>query len=204
MSKKILPNLLIAIIFLGLGIFIGIKIPKKALTPMGSSQDTFQAGWNAAKVRLSQSPLGVGIPVNTEIKDVNGSIQKIEGNKLTVKIIPRDPLADPSLDIRTITVDSNTKISLSVQKDTQQFQNEMQAFQEQIKNQQQANDQQINDQTATIPPMPFEQKDISINDLKENQQISVMASQNIKDQKEFAAVQIIAQEFNAQNLPAAK
>jgi len=43
------------------------------------------------------------------------------------------PLADPDLDIRIITVDANTKISLAVQKDPAQYQKELQDFQDKMK-----------------------------------------------------------------------
>jgi len=195
MFKKISIAAIIAIVFLGLGIFIGIKISKKPI-PQGAAtnaENTYQAGWDAAKARLSQSPMGRIIPEGMEIRNISGSIQKIEGNKVIVKINLTDPLSDPALDIRIVTIDSNTKISLNAQKDPAQFQKDMQEFQDKMKAQQGQVDASVQ-QAPLFPPMSFEQKEIKISDLKENQQVSVIANENIKDKKEFIAAEINAEE----------
>ena len=122
-----------------------------------------------------------------DVKNVHGIIQKIDGNKLTVKINPVEPLADPDLDIRIITVDANTKISLAVQKDQAQYQKEMQDFQNKIK-------QSPTQTDYSQQPVPLVGKDITLSDLQENQEISVTAGENIKDKKEFTATLIDTQE----------
>lgn len=192
---------LIIISSFSLGIFAGTRIGQKA--GLSNPNDTYQAGWNAAKARLSQSPMGMAIPGDMEIKNVSGSIQEINGNKLVVKINPLELLADPALDIRTIVVDENTKINLAIQKDQVKFQKEMEVFQEkmaQAQVQATSTDPLVPadpmDMTNPIlPPMPFESKSISSSELKAGQQISVIAIENIKDKKEFTASQIDAQEI---------
>ena len=161
MFKKILAGIIIAIVFLWLGIFIGTKIIKKAVTQCATVKagDTYQAGWDAAKKRL-QAYMGTASADAVEVKNVHGTIQKIDSNKLTVKIRPFEPLADQDLDTRIITVDANTKITLAVQKDQAQL----------------------------------DHKYITLSDLKENQEISATASENIKDKKEFTAILIDTQE----------
>ena len=192
MSKKILIHIVAIIVILAIGIFVGTKIPRKIATPSGNQSNSFQAGWDAAKERLKQSPMiGTMFHVDAEIKNVNGTIQKIDGNKLTVKINPLEPLADPSLDTRIITVDSNTRISLAVPKNQAQFQKEMQDFNNKMKNQ----TTQAEPSQLITPPSPFENKEIKLADLKEGQQISVATSEDIKDKKEFTAIQIDAQEI---------
>lgn len=188
--KKITGNILIALVLLGLGIFVGTRIPRKISTPKGGQTDSYQAGWNAAKERLAQSPIG-GVMVSqaTEVKTISGSIQKIEGDKITVKINLTDPLSDPNLDTRTITVNSSTKIVLSVPKSQEQIQKDMADFQEKMKSQ-----TQIDPANPILPPMPFEKKEIKISDLKVDQQISITANENIKDKKEFVASEIGVQE----------
>lgn len=192
MFKKILVGTIIAIVFLGLGIFIGTKFSKKAVPQCATvnAENTYQAGWNAAKERLNQLSIGTIIPAGTEIKNVNGTIQKIEGNKLTVKINPIEPLSDPELDVRIITVDSNTKITLVVQKDPAQFQKELQDFQDKMKQSPAQTD-------PSQQPVPFDKKDITLSNLQENQRIAVTANENIRDRKEFTAKQIDTQEITA-------
>lgn len=184
---------------LGIGIQIGSgkNIPNQNIK---SGNDTYQAGWNAAKARLNQSPIGMAIPAGMEIKNISGTIQKIDGNKLTVKINPLEPLADPDLDTRIITADASTKINLAVQRDQVQFQKEMQAFQDKMmKPQTQTDPTQVPD--MSMPPMSFENKVISLTELKENQQVMITTNENIKDKKEFVATQIDAQEIVATTTP---
>ena len=191
MFKKILAGTVIAIVFLGLGIFIGTKFSKKAVPQCATPKigDTYRAGWDAAKERV-QAYFGTTLIDTIEVKNVYGTIQKIDDNKLKVKIHPVEPLADPDLDIRIITVDANTKVSLAVQKDQAQYQKEFQDFQNKMK--------QSPTQTNYLQqPAPFDSKAIALSDLKENQQITVTASENIKDKKEFTATQIDAQEIAA-------
>jgi len=193
-KTKIIAIIVLVLVFL-VGMFIGTKLSRKVATTSGNQPDTFQAGWDAAKARLSQSPLGMSIPAGREIKDISGTIQKINGNQLTVKINPLEPLADPTLDTRVVTVDSNTKITLSTPKDPTEFQKEVQDFQDKVKQQQQ--ETQTNPsapQTPITPPISYNKKNIGLLDLKINQQVEITASADIKDAKEFTATQIDAQE----------
>ncbi len=196
MSKKIIFGIIAALIIFIAGILCGISIPKNNSIISGGKDNSFQAGWDAAKARLSQSPAGMAIPTNAEIKSVNGAIQKIDGNKLTVKINPLEPLADPNLDTRIVVVDSSAKIILDVPKDQAQLEKEMKEFQDKMK-QPSAQTDPSQPAVPIMPPTSFTSKDISLSDLKVNQYISVTANENIKDKKEFTATQIEAQEFSA-------
>lgn len=204
--KKIIYFVFLFLLVFLFGFFLGNKsgLLQKSGVPESISkgqENTFQAGWDAAKARLKQSSYGIAIPDGMEIKNVSGTIQKIAGNKLTVKIINSlDPLSDPDLDTRIITVDANTKISLAVQKDPVQWQKEMQDFQDKIQQQPTQTDP-AQAPTPILPPIPFDTKDIKVADLKENQQVSVTANEDIKDKKEFTAVQIDAQEIGIQSAP---
>ena len=160
---------------------------------LANQNNSFQSGWDAAKERLSQSHMGMVIPAGTEIKNISGTIQKIDGNKLTLKINPLEPLSDPNLDTRIITVDSSTKIILAVQRDQALFQKEMQDFQDKMKQPPvQTDPSQL--PTQILSPKSYDNRDINLADLKENQQIAVSANENIKDKQEFTAVQIDVQD----------
>lgn len=200
MSKKLLLAVIAMSLLLGGVVFMVIKIQQKKSPQVATtnSENTFQAGWDAAKERLSQYPMGMSAPEGMEIKSVSGTIQKIEGDKLTVKINPLEPLADPDLDTRIITIDSNTKVTLSAQKDPAQFQKEMEEFQVRMK-QSQENQELAQTTEPSMFPTPFEKKEIKVSDLKVGQQISVTANEDIKDKKEFIAVQIDVQEMLTTN-----
>ena len=176
--KKNWINVIFILVILGVGILIGANIPKKTITQGVVKDDSFQEGWDAARQRLSQFQMGGIMPPGMEIRSVNGNIQKIDGNAITVKINPLEPLSDPKLDTRTIIVDSKTKISIAVQRDSQQFQKELQEYEEKMR--------AILDQDAPAeknlvnPPASFDIKEIALSDLKKDQQISVIANENIK------------------------
>ena len=192
--KKNAAIVIIILVSISLGILIGTKI-KKTPVPQGAptnTQNTYQAGWDAAREKIAKSPQGMMIQSSAETKSISGTVQKIDGNKIIIKALLIDPLADQNLETRIIDVDSNTKIVINTQKDSAQFQKEMQAFQESMKNQ--ASVDQTTPREPIMPPTPFEQKEIKVSDLKENQQISVTANDVIGDKNEFAAAMITAQE----------
>jgi len=196
MLIKILSGILMAIILLGAGIFIGgTKLPRKAIISNGDQDCLSQSDLTVARENSPLPPEMID-PAKMEIKNVNGTIQKIEGDKLTVKVNIPGSLANQDFDIRTIIIDANTKISLYIQKDQAQFEKEMQAFKEKMRQPQPQTDPSKAPEPIA-PPAPFEIKELKASDLKENQQVSITASENVRDKKEFTAVQIDMYESDA-------
>ena len=187
---------MVALVFFTLGYLIGgINI-----TPTGQlvkGANTFQAGWDAAKKRLSDS--GFAAPMaNFEINNVSGQVTAVKDNDITLKIRPLEPLADPSLDERIVKVDANTKIYTLEQKDQAQYQKEMEDFnkkmQEQLKNPLEPGQAPTSPASAIMPPEFFVKKEASISDIKVGATISVIAAdQDIKNAKQFTAAEIIVQ-----------
>lgn len=195
MSKKLLFGIITALILLGVLIVLVFNIQKKELLKKADieNQDALQDGQDANRERPSQSPMGVGIPTETGAIPVFGTIQKVEGNTLTIKINSYGPSVGQISDVRLISIDSNTKMTLSVQKNREQFQKEMQEFQ--LKMAQQQEKKETNQMSDLImPPTPFEKRDIVATDLKEGQQILVIANEDIEGKKEFVAVRLDVQE----------
>lgn len=191
MNKKILIGIIaisVALVMLGAGVLIGMKIPRK-VTPLNYSSEsqeknqnqdnTFQAGWGAAQDRLRQSAFGE--LTSDGMESFIGIIQKIDENKLIVKVDPLEPISSPDLDSRIVIIDVNTKITLAVQKDHDQLQKEMRELQEKMKNSQ---------QQSAIPLEPFARKEVSLSELKENQPVEVMTDKENRDRKELTAVRI--------------
>ena len=148
--------------------------------------NTYQSGWDAAKQRLSDSGMFPSSGMNIEIKSLTGEITEINGDKITVKIRPLEPLADASLDIRTVVVDSATKMFALQPKDQKEFLAEMDAYTQKIK----ANTAQMATTTPITMPDGFNRTTISMSDLKVGQTINVLSETNIKDVKEFNASEI--------------
>ncbi|MFA5099162.1 MAG: hypothetical protein WC461_03070 [Candidatus Paceibacterota bacterium] len=179
MSKKIqlITIISVAIIFFLSGYAVSFLVNKNGIAP--AENNSFQAGWDAAKKRLIDSGFISSLGMNAEIKTLNGEIKEINGNKITLKIQPIEPLTDESLDTRIIVVDSTTKIYSMTMKDLKEYQAEVDAYNKKIKTDPKA-----------VSPYPFIKTEVSISSLKTGQLINVIADKDIKEVKEFNAVEI--------------
>lgn len=195
MSRKITIIIIILLAFSFLfGIFAGLQIGlgNKRVTGISGQvgANTFQAGWEAAKKRLNESGF-YPMMSNLEIKSLSGEVKAIKDGKLTIKIRPLEPLADSKLDERTVTVDNNTKIYQLIQRDQQEIQAEMEAFQKSMQ-------AQIENPTAATlpsitPPEMYTKKEIGLLEITIGQQITVTAGANIANSQEFKAIEITVQ-----------
>lgn len=196
MSKQIIATFLItAIIFSIFGIFLDaktniarnvFKIKSSTEQKMASTgTDTFQSGWDAAKKRLQES--GQYFVMPGEIKSVSGQITDVLNNKITLKIRPVEPLDDPELDNRIVAITDSTKIYQMVQKDQAQYQKEIDEFNKKMQEQMKSPEKMI---SPIISPELFIKKEVAISDLKADQQITVSSDDNIRNAKEFKAVEI--------------
>ena len=115
MSKQTINIILIIVVSFVLGYsvsFIG--------------DNTFQAGWDAAEERLAE--FGLVLEENMEISTVNGLVQEITDNKITLEIEALEILADSSLNTRVIEITDNTIFYRLVEKDSEVFEKEMEEF----------------------------------------------------------------------------
>ena len=180
----------VALVFFVLGYVVSSQVkPPGKIGPAG--QNTFQAGWEAAKKRLAETETGfTPTAANTEIKTISGEIKEIKGNKISLKIRPLEPLADPELDNRVVIVDDNTKIYQLEPKDPKVYQKELEDFNKKM--QEQIVQPGVAPQPVT-PPEYFTKKQIKLADLKIGQQVTVAADKDIKNSKEFKAIEISLQ-----------
>ena len=119
MSKQTITIIIIVLVSFGLGFYLNDYY--KSVT----NDNTFQAGWDAAKQRLEETGFFPTMEEDTEVAFVNGEIKEIKDNKISLEIYPLEPLADPELDNRIVEVDENTKIYQLVEKDQAEYQKEM-------------------------------------------------------------------------------
>lgn len=194
-TKKYLTYGGVSVVILAIGIAIGsFGINRGGSTPAGSA-NTFQAGWDAAKKRLSDT--GYAFPSMAEVISVAGTAESVSSNGMTMKIRPLEPLADPALDTRTVKFDANTKFYQIEQKDPIEYQKEVNAFNLKMK----ANPTAL----ATIPGgtlQPFTKTTVTAQAIKTGMTVSVTAASNIKDAKEFAAKEVTVQIVAAPTVPA--
>ena len=187
LTKKYGMHVVVGIVILFVGMGIGSMVSRRG--GIIGDENTFQAGWDAAKKRLAES--GFGFPTAMEVMNVNGIVQEISSNGMTIKIRPIEPLADPALDVRTVTFDANTKIYQIKQKDPVQYQQEVKDFNLKI----QALMGKSGPQTPPLgtPPQPFTKVAVGVQDIKKDMSVTATAGSNIKDAKTFVATEVLIQ-----------
>jgi hypothetical protein len=184
MIKKILLITIPLVAIFALGVFIGTKIKTKTNT---GQQDSFQAGWDAAQKRLEESG-AVPRLEGVQIKTVSGTIQKIENNSIAIKVSNiLGALSKPELDNRIVQINNETKIYKLIPKDSSQFQKETEDFNNKLK---ESKDGSMGD---TRVPIPFNEEEIKLTDLKEGQTITIDSSDDIKEKQQFIATKITVQ-----------
>lgn len=175
MSKKtqLIILIFIAVIFFTFGYVFSFLRNNISV----NNNDTFKAGWEAAKNRLIEG--GFVRTNNLEVRQVFGEIKEINGDKITLNIRPVEPLADKSLDTRVIVIGQATKIYNLEMKDSKEYEAEVNAY----------NKITPDKRPADIPDS-FKKSEISLSDLKVGQMISAQAGENIKEVKEFNVIEI--------------
>lgn len=165
-------------------------------------QDTFQAGWNAAQERLKD--LGYINPDEQEISSVEGAVEEVKGNTLKVSIQPVNPLDDPSLDTREVKVVNDTEVVLLKEKPEDQIAQAEEEFENRLNEVESQMDEvdasenperyeELQNKMEEIweqEPDYFTRENFSIDQIRERDQISVTASEDISDKKKFTAEEI--------------
>jgi hypothetical protein len=184
--KQIIGSIIIVLAFFSLGYFAGTKIA--ALKGGQAGDNTYQAGWNAAKKRLLES--GYFSANNSEINSVFGQVKEVNGNSITLKIRPLEPLADRELDERTIQIDENTKIYANTQREQKEYQQLVEEFTNK-KREEAAKSGETPTFSPADYPSPFIQNEANISDIKVGVNVTVKAvDKDIKTAKNFKASEV--------------
>ncbi|MEI7890803.1 MAG: hypothetical protein WCI36_02440 [bacterium] len=194
----IIAGILMLILSTGVGFVIGNKTSKNGNVAGG--ENTYQAGWDGAMKTLKDSGSVPTMPEGIEIKNINGTIESINGNEIKIKVSTPGLINTPALTIRAVTIDGNTKIVQLAQRDQAQIQKEMEAFNEKMKNKQA--DAAIDPRDFPTPPQMQEEKPATIADLKVGQMIMITTGEDIKTKQAFVALEIKFQQLNLNNDPA--
>lgn len=187
-TKTLITTIILIILFFGTGIFLGTKLKKT--TTSDNQENTYEAGWNAAKKQLEQA--GVGKTLNQIVaKTITGNVASISGNTLALKNASSvDPLSKANLENRTVQIAPDTKIYRLVQKDKTQFLNETEAFQSKVRDRMSGKDAS---EDPIVPPQPQNKENATLGDLKAGQFVTITSSEDITDAQEFTAQEISIQ-----------
>ena len=186
MSKQTITTIIIALVFFGLGFYSG------RLYPIGlKGENTFEAGWQAAKQRLSETGF---MPMFGEDMAITSLSGEVKDNRISLKISPLEPLADPDLDNRIVEVDEKTKIYRLIEKDPAQYQAEMEEFERKM-GEEMENPEEIPE--PVVFPEMYNKEEAGLADIEVDQRISVKTEEDIKEVKQFKAVEITIQSVPA-------
>ena len=150
----------------------------------GGKNNSYQAGFDAARAKLEQS--GLLRPEPAEIFTLSGKILTITQNKITLKADPTvaNPLAEQAPEERTITITPDTKIIKQTAKSPDEFAAEFEKYRKDTANLKP-------DETPPAPPSAFTTEELKLSDLKAGDNISVTSGQNIKMAAQFTANEIL-------------
>lgn len=124
-------------------------------------------------------------PPSQDVRSIFGTVREVRGDTIAVEITLMNPF-DESQQNRTVKIESETKIFRSERKDPTMYQREIAEFQKNIQ-------AQLNKSSSVrlTPPNEFTQESAKISDVAVGQQVSVAASENIRDKESFTAKTII-------------
>lgn len=180
---KILFLTFCSLIVIALAFWAGYSLNLGCSSPPANQGKSYEDGWNAAHERLKQS--GLLRPESEKIFELSGTITAISGNDvafLTDQVVT-DPLAEQAPTDRIIKINSQTRIYKSTVKNREELSEEVAAYEKTLAELEPG-------ATPPPPPSPIRETEITINDLKTDDVISVTSEQNIKFIAEFIAREI--------------
>jgi len=170
-----------------LGMLVGgviVGIVAAPYLPFHDPNDTYQAGFNAAKKVVEDSSAGNIFRTPDDVRILSGTVTAIDGNRLAFRINSVNPFDDPALANRTIIVNDSTAVLKLTQKDPKVFQAEM------IESRRAKQGAMATSTPIATSVTPYIQTAGSVKDIAEGDSLTVFASENIKTSKEFPAKEI--------------
>lgn len=169
------------------GAIIGVFADPYLPSSLSNSKKEYQAGFTAARTLAENSNFG-GMFRKTpdDVRWLVGTVTSIGGGKLTLHTPPGNPFDDQTLVDRTIILDASTKVSFNVKKDPSIYQAGVVTAT--------GTPQQTASVASTTPmkefPVGFTLTPANVSDIKIGDIIDVIASENVKTQKEFTATEV--------------
>ena len=165
------------------GYIVGHQFGVRSVNCQIDPNDTYAAGWQAAKDRLAETGYYYQLDMSP-VQEILGKIERIEGNSISIKIFPLSPLAEKALDTRIIDVNPNTQISKITEKTQAEYMAELAEYEK----------NHGSESASPILPEDYpkmtEEGTGSISDFKIGQEVQAYTDTDIRDIKEFTANKI--------------
>lgn len=191
-TNKHLLTVVLIIIFFGFGFLFGSHYGKKAASPvmreaMENKEDSFEAGWKAAKEKVQESKVVVS---TTEVHSIPGIVDSTSRTsfRFTSSYKSRNPLAEPAPEKRIANVTDETqfivrKVLIADEMRTAQekYAQDLKAYREAI----------TSGEIGLTPPRPIQRyvdRQGSYNDVNTGDEVHVYNNDiNIEYEEEFNA-----------------
>lgn len=151
--------------------------------PASTVGNSYQDGFEAAKKRVLESPLGGMFRTPDDIRTLSGAVTSVSGNRVTIHTTSINPFEEPALDDRIIVVTADTKIFKLIQKAPEVFKAEMDAFMKKMQS------TKVGSSPATLPS-PSTKNTADLASITVGATLNVTSVDNIKMSKEFSASEI--------------
>lgn len=184
----------IVAVIIGIIVGVGTSFVYFKQAPASTVGNSYQDGYDAAKKRVLESPMGAMFRTPDDVHAISGTVTAISDNRITIHVQSANIFDEnPALPERIIIITSNTKISKLSPVDPKVFQSEMEAF---IKGMQSAKPS-----SQLAPPSMTISEAATIADIAVGNTLDITALEDIKTAKEFSPSQIYVQAGGAgQNL----
>lgn len=136
----------------------------------------YLSGWNAAKGRLYEIGVLERNEIDYPVRSVAGTVENIEKNRIYLKIIPVEALADKDLDDRVAIIDDKTKIYEYERKNEADIEEER---------------EKLKAKGVFQEPELYEKKEVSISELQTKASVVVNTLEDVRNEKQFIASEII-------------
>lgn len=147
-------------------------------------EEVYMQGWNEAKTRFYNNRNFETKIENQDVRSIFGEIEKIEENKVYLRIKPIDPFDDKDLDVRIVNVVNESNIKRSIPKDEEIFRDELEDFYKK-------NPEFVGAPDAIGIPSKSEYKKVNFQNLNIGMKLKVTSEENVRMKKEFFAKEII-------------
>ena len=177
MSKQVIAGVVIVVAIVAgvIGYMIGASVSGGALV-----------GGDAA-LRAKLEEVKKMFPPLPDSNFVFGQVKSVSGSVITLSTPTTNPF-DESPKVREVTVTGSTKIVKNENKSPETMQKELEAYQKKMSAWKPGSTD-----TPPAPPEPFVEQEISLSDIKADDQISVEANSPIRMVEKFEAVKITLQ-----------
>jgi len=162
------------LIFFAVGFFAALAWNRSKIS--AAYDNGYDKGWDAAKERLYETGVLESVENDYPVKSVIGDIQGIDGDKLYLQIEPVEALAKRELDDRVVVINENTKVYKYVSRSQEEIESERQELERSGKLEE---------------PALMKKQEVPVSQLDSASRVIVYSEQDIKNDKQFQAIEII-------------